>query len=191
MILRTSWRLLLWGVAMAGLSQEPAHPGAQIRKDFQKRIEDYMNLRKTARAGLDKLKPTRSPAKIEDHEETLAHRIRALRRAAGQGDIFMPDVSAEFRRLIGLTMQGAEAARMRTSLRRAAPVHLQELRVNGTYPKTVPLQSTPPTLLLNLPKLPPDLQYRVVGRALVILDVEANLVVDFIPEAIPPRSHAT
>jgi len=33
--------------------------------------------------------------------------------------------------------------------------------------------------------LPPELDYRVVGRDLVLRDVKANLVVDFIANAIP------
>ena len=70
------------------------------------------------------------------------------------------------------------------SLRRSEPVRIP-LRVNDTYPEKLPLQTTPPTLLLNLPKLPEELDYRVVGNNLVLRDVEANLIVDFIPQAIP------
>jgi hypothetical protein len=56
--------------------------------------------------------------------------------------------------------------------------------VNAPYPP-VPLQSTPPTLLANLPELPPGLDYRIVNRTLVLRDVQANLVLDFIPKALP------
>ena len=81
-------------------------------------------------------------------------------------------------------MKGPQAARIQDSLQRAEPVQL-ELQVNAVYPASVPLQSTPPSLLLNLPKLPPEVDYRVVGDKLVLRDVEANLIVDFIPHAIP------
>jgi hypothetical protein len=64
-------------------------------------------------------------------------------------------------------------------------VKLKELRVNQQYPKGIPLQTTPPSLLLNLPKLPKGLSYRVVDNTLFLLDEEANLIVDFIPNAIP------
>ena len=57
--------------------------------------------------------------------------------------------------------------------------------VNHKYPPSVPLQSTPPTLLVNLPQLPPGLEYRVVGHHLVLMDSKANLIVDYIPNAIP------
>jgi hypothetical protein len=60
-----------------------------------------------------------------------------------------------------------------------------QLKVNRSYPVEVPLQTTPPSLLQNLPKLPPELEYRVVGKALVLRDVNANLIVDFLPNALP------
>jgi hypothetical protein len=110
--------------------------------------------------------------------------LREARAAAKQGDIFDQPISALFRRLIGITMQGKEAVRIRQSLSSGEPVHLQ-LHVNDPYPASVPLQSTPPTLLLNLPKLPEDLDYRIAGSALVLRDGKANLIVDFIDNAIP------
>ena len=50
-------------------------------------------------------------------------------------------------------------------------------------------------LLTPLPALPPGLEYRVVGRDLVLRDVEADLVLDVLELALPitamlPRSHA-
>lgn len=191
MIAQAALSLVMCGAALAGSSQEPGHFDPQVQKDFEKRLADYLTLRKSAREGLHKLKPTKSPGTIETHEKGLAHHIRELRRGARRGDIFTPEVSTEFRRLIGITMQGEEATRIRRSLRRAEPVHLGTLRINRDYPEGVPLQSTPPTLLLNLPKLPQEVEYRVVGRTLILLDVEADLVVDFIPDAIPARKHAS
>jgi hypothetical protein len=181
---------LLCGSVIVCAAQEPIGPGPPTQKDFDKRVEEYVKLRNTAREGLPKLKPTRSAAAIEHHEEVLAHRIREMRRGASQGDIFTQEISADFRKSIALTMQGEGAGQILESLRRADPVHLKPLGVNRSYPKGVPLQSTPPTLLLNLPKLPPDLEYRVVGRSLVLRDVEANLIVDFIPGAIPVGTNA-
>ena len=43
----------------------------------------------------------------------------------------------------------------------------------------------PPTLLRQLPDLPNELAYRIIGRALALQDIKANLIVDFIPNAIP------
>jgi hypothetical protein len=43
----------------------------------------------------------------------------------------------------------------------------------------------PGCLLEVLPALPQGLQYRLVGRDLILLDLDANLVVDILPEALP------
>jgi hypothetical protein len=59
------------------------------------------------------------------------------------------------------------------------------LHVNDSYPANIPLQSTPPTILMNLPRLPPELEYRIDGHALVLRDTAANIVVDLMPDAIP------
>ena len=69
-------------------------------------------------------------------------------------------------------------------MKHAEPLAPRPLQVNDAYPPATPLQSTPPSLLLNLPPLPPDLEYRVVGHALILRDIDANLIVDFIPNAI-------
>ncbi|MBV9622432.1 MAG: hypothetical protein JOZ14_00460 [Acidobacteria bacterium] len=60
-----------------------------------------------------------------------------------------------------------------------------ELQINESYPERVPLQSTPPTLLLNLPSLPDGLEYRILDRELVVRDRDANIVVDYVPNALP------
>ena len=168
-------------------SQPPVNAEAAIQQEFQKRINDYLKLRKTIEGQMPRLKPTASVEKITHHERELAHKIREARRTAGQGDIFSQEISSEFRRLIALAMQGQKTAQVKESLRSSEPEVRTKVRVevNHKYPPGVPLQSTPPTLLVNLPKLPPELAYRVVGRHLLLVDSKANLIVDYIPDAIP------
>jgi hypothetical protein len=152
--------------------------------EFERRVAAYTKLHKSAAAELPRLKPTESSGTINHHEQDLAAKIRHMRRHAKKGDIFTPPVAVEFRRLIGLTLQGTAAVEIRNSLHRAEPVSLK-IRVNDTYPASLPLQSTPPTLLENLPPVPKELDYRLIGGDLVLRDVDANLVVDLIARAIP------
>jgi hypothetical protein len=176
---------LAWAIRAAAQGPEPANPDSPAIKDFSRRVAEYVKVHKTAQSEIHRLKPTNSPAAIEQYQRLLAHRIRLARRGVLQGNIFTTAAAAEFRRLIGVTMQGKEAARIRESLRSAAPVRIAPIRANGVYPAGLPLQSSPPSLLLNLPSLPPELDYRVVGHDLILRDGDANLVVDFIPNAIP------
>lgn len=172
-------------LAQAARAQEKVDQGPTILKDFDRRVADYVKLHKTIRSQVRGLKPTKSPEAIEHHEHSLAHGIRAARRGVLRGNIFTPEISTQLRLLIGETMHGPEAARIQESLKQAEPVRLRSIRVNASYPPGIPLQSTPPSLLLNLPGLPPELEYRVVGRRLILRDIEANLIVDFIGDAIP------
>ena len=174
----------LLGHVVPASSQEAVNPHSLIIQDFEKRIDEYMKLRKAAGAQVPRLKTTDSPENISEHEKSLASRIREARPDARQGNIFTPEIRAEFRRLIGLAMPTPrDAARVKKSLKHAEPVSLK-LRVNDSYPTNIPLQSTPPSLILSLPKLPPELEYRVDGHDLVLRDIEANLVIDFISGVI-------
>ena len=173
---------LLFLVATAA-AQQPANPDAKLVAEFESRVADYVKLHKQIKSKLP-LKPTDAAARITAHQEDFSAQLIAARSGAKQGDLFTPPIAAEIRRLISIAMQGNGARRVHQSLKRAEPVHLQ-LRVNDAYPKNVPLQSMPPTLLANLPRLPADLEYRVVGNDLVLRDVDANIVLDFIPRAIP------
>ena len=60
-----------------------------------------------------------------------------------------------------------------------------KLTVNMTYPSKLPLATVPAKLLRALPDLPPELEYRIVGRSLLLRDVKANIVVDFVRDAVP------
>jgi hypothetical protein len=175
--------LALGGMIGLPAAEDVPRP-VRVINDFENRVQAYATLHTTAKRLLPALKPTESAADILNGQHLLAAHIRQERHGANKGDIFSPEISREFRRLAGRATQGPAANRVEKSLKRAEPVILA-LRVNETYPQGVPLQSVPPTLLQNLPRLPPELEYRVVGHALVLRDVEADLIVDFIPDLIP------
>jgi len=170
---------------LAALAQDKVNPEARVQEDFRKRVMEYVALHKSARADIKPLKPTQSQAEIAHYEHLLAHRIRERRGHVGQGAIFTPEITAEFRRLTGIALQGSAGTRVQKSLNRAEPVRLPRLKVNDIYPEGAPLQSTPPSFLANLPQLPPEVEYRVVGNDLVLRDVDANLIVDLIPNLVP------
>src|SRR5262249_28597444 len=101
-----------------------------------------------------------------------------------QDAISTPEIAAYFRHRIAATLAGHDGKKIRASMRHAEPVQNVPLQVNARYPQKVPLQSTPPTLLLNLPRLPRELQYRIVSVVLLLYDKQADLIVDFVPDAI-------
>jgi hypothetical protein len=170
----------------AGLWLAPAAASprrAPTINDFETRVAKYLDLRKNQAGSAPR--PTNNPEKLADNQQTVAAKVSVLRQDAKQGDIFTPEIAAYFRHQIAATLKGRHGHKIRASLRHAEPVPALHLQVNQVYPQGVPLQSTPPTVLLNLPPLPKELEYRIVGRNLVLHDIVPNIVVDFIPDAIP------
>jgi hypothetical protein len=47
------------------------------------------------------------------------------------------------------------------------------------------MATMPPGLLKVLPALPKELEYRIIGRDLVLRDVDASLIIDYVPNVIP------
>jgi len=178
---RTCMLLLVAGLSLA--APVPSQDNARTVNDFEARVTKYLDLRKKEAGSAPR--PTNSPEKLAETQQKLAAKVRALRQDAKQGDIFAPEIAVYFRRQISATVAGPNGQKIRASLRHADPVHTVALHVNQIYPPGLPLQSTPPTLLLNLPPLPRELEYRIVGRNLVLYDTVPNLTVDFVPDAIP------
>ena len=167
----------------------PAKPAVNqdslVLLGFEDHVKEYMKLHNKAKSGIPAAKPTDSAHIMNQRERQLASNIREARTEAKQGDIFSPPIGEVFKRLIASTMNGPDSAKIRASLRHAEPVRKIPLQVNATYPEHLPLQSSPPSVLLNLPELPPELDYRIVGRDLVLRDAGADIIVDLIPDAIP------
>ncbi len=182
--MRRALPFMLAAVALVRVHGDPVNPDSAIIQDFEKRVADYMQLRKTEEAKLPKLRATESVERITHYQHELAEAMMRARKAARQGDIFTPPVDKEFRRLMGFAMQPQDAARIRKSLRDAEPVAGQP-QINHPYPAATPLQSTPPSILLNLPHLPPDIEYRFVSRTLILLDTKDNLIIDYMTNVGP------
>ncbi len=175
--------LWLSGISVWAGSARPAADDAKTIHEFESRVTKYLDMR-TKESG-SATHPTDSPDKLAATQQNVAGKVQSRRPAAVQGDIFTPEIAAYLKRQISATLAGPEGRKIRASMRRAEPVTGLTLHVNQEYPQGVPLQSTPPTLLLNLPTLPKELEYRIVGRNLVLLDTVPNLVVDFVPNAVP------
>jgi hypothetical protein len=180
---RQPWLVAVFSFLLVAGALSQASDDAALAKDFQDRVNHYVELHKETGVGS---KTSDSPDKVAQEKHDAREKIQGARASAKQGEIFTPRIGSYFKRQIAATMQGPEGAKIRTSLRHAEPLPHLQLKVNAPYPQKVPLQSTPPTLLMNLPHLPGKLQYRIVGSTLVLYDVASGLVVDFLPHALPP-----
>jgi hypothetical protein len=178
---------LLAFVAPGFTGQSPAPQDKEETRDFKiftDRVQEYVKMKKDLKASLPALNPTKDAERIIVHQNALARKIADARRNARQGDIFTPEVADRFRKIIDRTFRGPEGRLARETIRPDKGTKIVVLHVNDVYPEAIPLTTTPPTLLLELPKLPQDLVYRIVGHDLTLQDIEARLIVDLIPNAI-------
>ena len=180
-------------------AEENANPDAIILADFQKRIDAYMAIHKTAAKDAPPLKETKNPAEIKAAQDALGAKIRAARATAKPGDIMTAEIQNKFRRLMYPVVtspapQGTAGREVKKDVKEGLKENTEErkeegrkpvvFKVNATYPDDTPLPTTPPQVLMNLPKLPEQLEYRIIGKNLIIRDVEADIIVDFVLNAI-------
>lgn len=157
---------------------------AQVVKEFTDRVQEYAKLHKRLEKELPPLGDKADPAAIASHQQALADALRAARATAKRGDILFPSVESYFLRILRGKLQSPSSSSTRAAVTESTPKKVP-LRVNDPYPEGAPLSTVPPTLLLTLPKLPEELEYRFVDRHLVLRDTHAHLIVDFILEVIP------
>ncbi len=183
----------------AGQSSPPPHPPPQNQpaqnppadlkspgfQEFSDRVQKYVQLHKSVEATVPKLKATNEPELIVAHQKILARKIKAARAQAKRGDIFTSAAKEDFLKAMSSEFQGPQAPHAKATIKQGAPLKKVHLHVNEIYPESIPYTSVPPTMLQKIPKLPDELAYRAVSSDLVLLDVKANLVVDYLPGVIP------
>jgi len=176
--------LLLCGTLFA--TSDPA------LKPFEERLDAYIKLRKTATEKVPPLKKKTTPEEIQQRELLLADAIRKARPDAKPGDILAPDIKPALNNILRSKLQGSDGKKTRATIKEGNPKNEKAagevepvIKVNAEYPKNSPLSTVPPSLLLRLPKLPKDVEYRFVGRTLILRDREANIIVDYMKEAVP------
>ena len=151
--------------------------------EFKKRIDAYLKVHNEAEGKVPNLKKTDDPKEISDREKALADMIMTLRAGAQPGDIFAPDYQPYFIKIVQDDFKERSAAD-RKAIVNELPAKVK-VDINTVYPTTLPLETFPPALLRKLPDLPPELEYRIVGRNLILRDVKANLIVDILRGVVP------
>lgn len=158
-------------------------------EEFLEEVGEYLEHRDKARAELPKLREQAEPEEVTAYAKQLADNIRARRRGAKQGDVFRPKLARGFKRVVAYELRAGHDRKV--ALTEGNPTGDEErirppkVVVNGQYIPAAPLSTMPPTVLLALPTLPEEVEYRFVGRSLILRDAVANLIIDFIPNAVP------
>jgi hypothetical protein len=175
-------------IGLAGATDAAQNPpqvsaDAAAIADFQKRAKDYAELHDKLEKTLTPLPDKPTPEQVAEHQRALERLLVRARADAKAGDIFTAPIRAYFRRQIARVLEGTAGQAVLDSIldedtRAVRP------RINSRYPSNIPVSNVPPQILLVLPRLPDQLEYRFIGERLVLLDVHAFTIVDYIDRSL-------
>ena len=137
--------------------------------DFQAGVDRYVALHRQIEETTPPIVASDDWSSIRESIDTLAGKIRTARANARQGDVFTPEIERWFRLTLGECLAGVDIEDFLAG-------------INEEEWKALPTMS--PHLLAVLPPLPEELQYRFMNRDLILWDVHANVIVDFIGGAL-------
>jgi len=157
----------------------------KLLSDFSKKAKAYIS--KEQMLSASKMKPTEDVAKLQEQRKQLRIAVQQSRADARQGEFFTAETAAALRKILVNLLNGPDGKKIKTSLDHAEPGAPAEFKVNGEFPNQngQPIQSVPPTVLKVLPTLPKGLEYCIAGKTLALRDSVANMVVDYLPNALP------
>lgn len=164
------------------VAQSLSDQDAQILAALDKRLKDYVALHQKLEKTLPTLSKEATPKDIDTHQRALGALVQKARRNADRGDVFGPAARALVRRTLVRAFSGPDGAKLKASIMDDNPGPLK-VQVNSRYPDAAPRSSVPPQLLKMLPQLPEELEYRFIADRLILVDLHAHIVVDFIHDA--------
>jgi hypothetical protein len=197
----TSTCVLIWlGLAIV-TSAGPASPRAQgstaakppvgdadaaALKRFSEAVASYVAVRKKISSEIPPIRVTPKASEITAASDALARAVERARPNARQGSFFTPEIAAAMRRTLeGVLRQHDRAALL--ALINEEPAALRQPSIHMRFPAGDILPTTPAVFLQALPPLPKELEYRFVGRNLILRDIDAALVLDYISPALPAK----
>lgn len=164
-------------------AKSPTASQAQLDKDlvddFTEHVDDYMKLHQKLQKQGTPQTERQNAGENQASQKALAMRIRSARRDARPGDLFTQPIAKAIRRALDPELRGAAALTTRQTIREDAPATFV-LAVNADYPAGASRASMPANVLSILPPLPKGLEYLIVGNHLLLMDVDANIIVDYI-----------
>lgn len=161
----------------------PVNPTGAANKAFLDRLNEYVKFHNNVEKMVPPLNETSDPAKISAREKALGEALIKSRPDAKPGDFLIKEIQPIIAKIIKDDFAKRSLAD-RKALVQELPKGLK-VDVNQIYPTALPLATFPGNLLKALPELPPELEYRTVGRDLILRDIKGNVIVDIMRDVVP------
>ena len=174
----------LLAFTVAGAADTPRGGPATLH-EFKASIHQYVQLHRQIELQLPPLHVRSDAQDIVESSNAMASALRTARAAAREGDVFTPAVAALLRARVSgaLTARGFLPEELIAATLEEADENAPLPVVNGRFPWTRGAAMWP-CVIDALPALPDELQYRIVGNDLVLVDTHADLVVDIMRNAV-------
>jgi calcineurin-like phosphoesterase family protein len=131
-----------------------------------------------------------SDAAVRMRQRTLAEAIQnTVRPMAQQGDLLSPSVARLIRQQLATASSGPKGDIIRDEMQEQNEGLAAEAATVAVN-QMVSAPRVPPVLVDLLPQLPQQVEFAFSGRTLVLRDVDADVVVDFILMAFPDSPRA-
>ena len=175
--------LTIAGVLASFGGQDPALAA------FDDAIARYLSLRQEIAREVPGPRLSTAPDEIVSATFALADAIKSHRPSATAGDLLTLEVGILMRARIerALKMEGLRASDLLADYGDDVPA-TGAVQVYDEFPWEVAL-GMPAALIEVLPDTPESLEFRLVGTSLVLVDVDACLVLDVLPDALPLENH--
>jgi hypothetical protein len=162
---------------------------------LQAYVDQTQPLRRTAAQEAEKVQGKTAPnvgaeQSVRTRQHELADALRTqLRGNAKQGDLFTPSTADALKRTLQYLFDSPQRALLLDELaeQNGTPARAPFPAIN----ETLQAPRIPPRMMEALPRLPTQLEYDFIGRTLVLRDVDADVVVDFLPDALPATATET
>ena len=182
------------GTAGSAATAPEVRPTDSTLDPFDRQVGAYLNqtrpLRDEAAQSAEALtgksnRPAEAEAAVRARQAALAALIRTnVRSTAKQGDVFSSASGDVIRKRLAAAFSGNQREGVRHELQEQndeTKGHPEDLKVNGSFRAP----RVPPEIVNALPMLPAPLEYAFHDRTLILRDVDADLIVDFLPNAFP------
>lgn len=178
--------ILLLSFAAAAQTADGKSAPQPIPAEFTGGIARYMDIHRAAAAAVGPEVQHMAPQALFEQKWAFVDAIRRARPCDENGTIFTPDTAAFFRVRIATALQeaGVDVGDVLRDMDEDWDEEAPLPEANDPFPWAAGNMMWP-SMLARLPQLPRELEYRFVGRDLVLLDVRVDLVVDVLMDALP------
>jgi hypothetical protein len=148
---------------------------------FHASIQQHVQLHRQIELQLPPFEAHSEAQDIFESSNAMASALQTARASAREGDVFTREVAALLRARVAdaLAARGLLPGELVAGTLEEADDEAPVPVVNGRFPWRRGAAMWP-FVLDALPRLPNELQYRVVGRDLVLVDTHADLIVDIL-----------